>query len=337
MRWNILRVVTAAPIVLVASAVWAGEGLPRTMAIGTNPAGSMYYAVGTALAKVLTEKSPIQVRVQPYAGTTAFIPLLNSGELEMGINNIHDLHLAYKGEKPFPLSPNVRNLSVLFPLRIGFVVRNDSPMRRVEDVKGKRVTGKYSAQLAVFFNTAGMLASANLTWDDITMVPVTNVNEGLQALMDGRTDVAAFALGAAKMEEANAAIPGGVRILAVNDTPAGAKRMGDVMYGSYPLRVKPGITGVREEIPVMAYDSYLTTSTATSDAAALEIVKALWNNVGQIQGNHPILRAFNQDSMVKANTSVPYHAGAAKFYREHGKWSDAMETAQRTLLKGAPR
>ena len=90
------------------------------------------------------------------------------------------------------------------PLRVSLVVRKDSTIKTVQDVKGKRVTGEYPANLAIWFYIFTGLASAGLTWDDVKVVPVPAVNEGVDAVVQGRADVSNHAIGAAKIKEADA-------------------------------------------------------------------------------------------------------------------------------------
>lgn len=325
-------------LAVYARPVLAQSQLPRAVGVGTNPAGSLFYAAGSAIAKVLSTAGPMQVRVQPYAGTTVFIPLISSGELEFGVNNTNDVRMAYRGIKPFPPAPEIRNVSVLFPLLVGLVVRNNSDIKTLADVKGKRVTGKYAAQLAVYFNIMAILASGGLTWDDVQVVPVANVNDGVQALMEGRVDVANHAIGSAKIREADASIPGGVRHLSVNSSPQGAKRMAKVFPGSYPYPLKAGSApGIRENVAVQAYDTFLTAGARVGDETVYAIAKLLWEEEAQIQKGHPRLGDFTRKSMAKAETTIPYHPGAIKFYKEKGLWSNEMEAVQRQLLKEAAK
>jgi hypothetical protein len=65
------------------------------------------------------------------------------------------------------------------PLMVGLLVRKDSPIKTVHDVKGKRFTGEYRAHLAVWYNMFGHLSSAGLTWNDVKVVPVNTVNDGV--------------------------------------------------------------------------------------------------------------------------------------------------------------
>src|SRR6266540_4854896 len=216
------------------------QNVPRAVAIGTNPPGSVFYALASGLAKVVSEASPVQMTVQPYTGTSTFMPLLNSGELDFGLNNFVDMALAYQGperlkiggKNPFPHIPNVRLLMRGSPLLIGLLVRKDSAIKTIHDIKGKRVTGDYPAQLANWYNLFGFLSGAGMKWEDVKIVPVPAVNEGIDALVQGRADVSLCALDAAKVKEADAAV--GVRHISMDCSPEGEKRLRRAVPGYYP-------------------------------------------------------------------------------------------------------
>ena len=59
------------------------QQLPRSIGIGSNPAGSLFYSLASGLAKVISDATPMQAQVQPYAGTSTFVPLFDSGELDL--------------------------------------------------------------------------------------------------------------------------------------------------------------------------------------------------------------------------------------------------------------
>jgi TRAP-type uncharacterized transport system substrate-binding protein len=41
----------------------------KAAGIGTNPPGSVFYAIGSALAKVAGDAGTVRLNVQPYSGT----------------------------------------------------------------------------------------------------------------------------------------------------------------------------------------------------------------------------------------------------------------------------
>ena len=87
---NISRLLIAATVVLVLPKIASVEAqnLPRSLTIGSNPPGTVFYALASGLAKVVSETTPMQMTVQPYTGTSTFMPLLNSGELDFGIDGV---------------------------------------------------------------------------------------------------------------------------------------------------------------------------------------------------------------------------------------------------------
>jgi len=218
----------------------------QAVSIGTNPPGSVFYAVGSGLSKVVSDRGTLRMAVQPYAGSSTFIPLLNSGEMEFGVVNAVDMALAYRGpgfkiggKNPFPHAPNTRLVMRGSPLLVGLIVRKDSPIRNVHDVRGKRMTGEYPAHLAIWYNMFGHLASAGLTWNDVKVVPVPAINEGMDALVQGRADVTEYALNSAKVKEADATV--GVRHISSDCSPQGASSAcGKPSRDTTPASSRPG-------------------------------------------------------------------------------------------------
>ena len=120
----------------------------QPVGLGTSPQGTLTYAVGAAVAKTLTESANIQARVQPSSGTGTMIPLVNSGEIDIGFANTLELFDAFHGVGTFDKRPypNLRTIAVIFPIKVGLFVRADSPIKSVKDMKGKTIAYGYTSQ-----------------------------------------------------------------------------------------------------------------------------------------------------------------------------------------------
>jgi TRAP transporter TAXI family solute receptor len=315
----------------------AAQGPPAN--IGANPPGTVFYAVASGLAKVVSEAGTARLGVQPYTGSSTFLPLIQSGELELGVVNAVDMALAYRGpavklggRNPFPHAPGIRLVMRGSPLLIGLVVRKDSPIRTIHDVRGKRVTGEYPAHLAVWYNMYGLLASAGLAWSDVKVVPVPAVNDGLDALVQGRADVSTFALGGAKLKEADAAA--GVRYLSTDCSPEGEARLRKAVPGYYPRSVKAGAsTGIVEDTCLVAYDLYLGAGPGATELLVEATLRAIWEHVDKLPAIHAAFREWTRERAVDPDVTIPYHPAAVRFYRERGVWKPGMDTAQQRLLQ----
>jgi uncharacterized protein len=331
----------ASVLLLAALAAPAGAQLPRSVTLATNPPGTVYYTFGSGLAKVISG-GPFQVSIQPYAGSSTFLPLLNTGEVELGIVNAVDMGLSYRGPKfqiggrnPFPHAPNLRLVMRGSPLLVGLLVRKDSPIKTVHDVKGKRMTGEYPAHLAVWYNMFGHLASAGLTWNDVKVIPVPAVNEGVDALVQGRADVTEHAMNSAKIKEADASV--GVRHVSIDCTPAGEQRLKRAVPGYYGRIVKPGeATAVVEDTCFIAYDTYLAAGKTVPDAVVEAALKAIWENTDKLAPIHPLFKEWTRERAVDPEVTIPFHPGAVRFYKERKVWTADMDSFQQKLLSANP-
>jgi TRAP transporter TAXI family solute receptor len=329
-----------APIVTLAVVlgIVAPAAAQKAANLGSNPPGTVFYSVASGLSKVATDSGALKLTVQPHSGSSTFLPLLDSGELEFGVNNAVDMALAYRGpgfkiggRNPFPHTQNARLVMNGSPFMVGLLVRKDSPIKTVHDVKGKRMTGEYPAHLAVWYNMFGHLASAGLGWNDVKVVPVPAVNEGVDALIQGRADVTEHALNSAKVREADAAV--GVRHVSIDCSPDGEKRLRAAVPGYYPRWIKAGTAAaVVEDTCVIAYDLYLIAGKSVSDDMVEAAVKAIWDGVDKLAPIHPIFKEWTRERAVTAEMTIPYHPAAVRFYKERGAWKPEHETIQQKLL-----
>jgi TRAP transporter TAXI family solute receptor len=330
-------------LVLFVSASATAQQLPRSVTIASNPPGTVFYALASGLAKVVSESAPLQMVVQPYSGTSTFLPLLNTGEVDFGINNAVDMALSYQGPErlkiggrnPFLHTPNVRLVMRGSVLLVALLVRKDSPMKSVHDIRGKRLTGEYPAQLSNWYNLFGFLSGAEMKWEDVKIVPVPGVNEGVDALVQGRADVSMSAVNSAKVREADAAI--GVRHISLDCSPEGEKRLRKAVPGYYPYWLKRGqATGIVEDTCVNAYDIYLTGHRAAPDRLVSTILKGVWDNVDKLPPLNPNFKDWTRRRAVDPDVTIPYHTAAVQFYKERGVWSATMDEVQRKLLSLNP-
>jgi TRAP transporter TAXI family solute receptor len=340
-RWNLLRLVVAIPFFLIQILATAphAQQPPKSVTVGTNPAGTVFYALGGGLASVISGAAPFQAVIQPYTGTSTLLPLLDNGEIDLSIINAVEMNLAYQGaarfkvsgRNPLPHVPNTRLIMRGSPLQVSLVVRKDSTIKTIQDVKGKRVTGEYPANIAIWYHVFTGLASGGLTWDDVKIVPVPAVNEGVDAVVQGRADVSNHAIGAAKIKEADASV--GVRFVSLDCSPQGEERVKKAVPGYYVTMIKSGSsTGVVGDTCVLTYDIYLVGHKGLPDQVVQAALKAVWDNVDKLLPLHANFKDWTRERAASADVTIPYHPAAVQFYKEKGVWSAKIDETQKRLL-----
>jgi TRAP transporter TAXI family solute receptor len=304
--------------------------LPRTAAIGTNPAGTGAHSLGSGLAAVASNATPISVRVQPFNGPNAWMPLLQGGEIDFGIMNILDARMAQTGtgnyKKP---NPEVRVVSGgVFPFTVGWIVRDKSDIKDPKDLKGKRMAWDYGGHAITQTLQMIFLEGLGVNPAELIQVRVSNINDGARGVAEGRIDVAETGMGIGLVEEVNAAEP--VRFLSLPNTD---KAKAILARSGVSLVKSDPVTGIKGDTYVIGYPLHLVSSTRVSERSVYTLVKAWWENLTELQTKHPLFKKWTKEMQAITNFTVPYHPGAIKFYKEAGVWTAAHEARTKEICQ----
>ena len=310
------RFIAFAAAMLLASGAHAQQAL----GFGSAPQGSIGYNMSSAIAKTMAEAANIQSRVQPYSGSSAVLPLVNSGELDLAVCNVLEMQEATNGEGPYAgrKQANLRVLGVIFPLLSSVFVRKDSPIKSLAELKGKRLPYGFSAQVTLERIVDAILASGGLTRKDVVPVLVPNVIRGADDFMEGKIDGGFFAIGAAKVAEVDKTV-GGIRYLPVSDDPKSVAAMRKLMPYAYVTEVKPSpaFVGLDGPTKLMAYDYLVAVGAHVKDDVVYAIAKAMYENKPKLVESLRAFGGFNPDNMHKT-MPASFHPGSEKFYKERG-------------------
>ena len=316
---------TLLPIAAALGAVGhiAGALAQLPIAIATPPSGSIYNSTAAAIGKVLGEKAGLRMTLQALGGSSQYLPIVNAGEVPFGIANVYETSLAVTGRDYFKGRPtkDVRTVAVLYPLRNTIFVKKDSKYKKLADLKGARGPVGFTNQKILTSVTNAALAPGGITLDDVKGVNVANIIANSNAFKEGRTDFFVFAMGAAPVREADAAV-GGIRALTVENTPANvaaARKHVPVSYLHYNKPSK-GNAGLLEPGWIVSYGVNLLASTKTPDEIVYKVVKAIHDNGAALGKIFPPLRLLDTKAMAQEIAGVEYHQGAVKYYKEIGQW-----------------
>lgn len=308
-------------------AAFTGGAAAQVVGIASGQPGTLGHNTGQAVAKIANQEAGITARTQPLAGTTAYVPLINRGEMEFGFANAVEVGYAFGGTgnwegKP---NPNLRMVGMMFPLRTGLMAPADLNIKTVADLKTRagelRIASEYTADTIIRYYIMGALANGGMTYDDFKKVPVSNFVKGIQALGDGFVDVSLVSLNSGAGKKANVQLSGrgGLQYVSMDDSTEGQKRFKAFLPAASIISMKanPSIPGLIEpanivEIPWMMF----TYADAPADLVYRMTKVVAENNakLGEAFG------AFKRAKVAKMapQSSVDYHPGALKYYKEAG-------------------
>lgn len=312
-----------APALGAALMLAAGAASAQTVGMATSTAGSLYHTQGSAMAPILKDKGNIEVRIQPFSSPNIHLPAINGGQIEFGLANIYELYLAVEGKDFFQgkKNENLRLVTITGPLRSAIFVKKDSPAKKLADLKGQRMVWGFSQQNIIMPLIMAHFDAVGLKESDITPVPVPTVVRGADDFAAGKADAFFFALGSAKVTEVDASV-GGIRAFPLPDSPATQAAFKKHFPPAYTQVVNPapGLAGIAEPTPIMAYDAVMVTHTGAPDDVVYNMTKALHENAEAVAKSSPTLRGFTTAGMAKQTDLAEYHPGAIKYYKEKGLW-----------------
>lgn len=296
----------------------------QTVGFATLPPGAINNVQAQVIAKVVQSHTDLKIRVTPYRGGGAVAAAVDRKRADFGISDIVEMTDALTGYGRFNGREH-KNLRVAFRVlafTVGMFVRKDSGITTLQGLKGKRFSTRWSAFPNAIPLANGTFATVNMKMpDDFVGVPTANIIRAANDFKSGKTDALFFAVGAPKVAEVNSAV-GGLRLLAIDNSPEGIKRMKAVRADYFPVLVKPNprLAGVLEPTWVLGSDLIIYVGAHVKDDVVYKFVKALHTRKGELAKGHPSFFGFQPKQMNKQFTKAQYHAGAVKFYKEAGIW-----------------
>jgi len=281
---------------------------------------------------VLQEKRGIRTTIRPFSGSSVYLPFLQRGEMALGLNISIDAYVAYNGLPPYetPME-NLRLLGLMFPLPIMYMVRADSDLRTVEDLRGKRVVITFRANVALEQLHTAILATGGVTANDVSAVTVAGLPEAMRMLTEGRADAVPTGLDTALTLQVHSTLPGGIRYITMGRDES---KLAEIMPGSSVVTMTPDENRVGLDGPtrVAGIVDYLTTGTHVSEQQAYEIIKTIHESWEELRRDYVQMSTTPADAVAPDDAVIPYHPGAVRYYKEAGLWTAAHEVNQARLL-----
>jgi len=290
--------------------------------IGSTKAGAVSQITAT-ISKAVSEHAPgLQMRKQTMGGTQQYIPVVNAGELEFGISNITQYHMARTGTglSEGTKYENLRLISTMMKFTVSPVVSIKSGITKTSQLKGTRMAVGFKGAPLFSNLTQGALATADLTIKDIKPVPQVGLVQHWRAFMAGKIDWVIAAAGSGFVKQMNAKIDGGVRHISFPSDKASLAKMHKWFPKSDWEVIPPrkGLTAVIEPTNFVSYDYLLWTHKGMSDEMVYKVAKVMHTQEKQLKEGGPLWRSFQANKRLAKDQGHPYHPGAVKYYKEAG-------------------
>jgi TRAP transporter TAXI family solute receptor len=292
----------------------------QTVTIGTAGVMGVYYPLGGAICRMVnvTRKvHKLRCSVEPSEGSVQNIRGVLAGDVDLGIAQSDMQHHARLGTGAFDgkAQPKLRALFNVYPELVTLMVREDSGIRSVADLKGKRV-GIGTPGSGTRATTDIVLEAYGLSRGDFKSAAELKFVENPPALCENKIDAFVFVAGHPNTVIHEAANSCRSRLVAVAGPPVDRLLQDRPYYSKaeIPARLYKGTDAAQATFGTVAS---VVVSADMPDDVAYAITKAVFENFEDFRKLHPALASLTRQDALRGNV-VPFHPGAEKYFKEAG-------------------
>jgi TRAP transporter TAXI family solute receptor len=274
----------------------------RVVRIATGSPTAVYYAIGSAFARVIDQDLPnTDASVLVTAASAENLQLIASGRAEVGFTQADVLVSGGAS------APSMAALARVYDDLLHLVVRADGPIRTLEDLAGKRVSvGAQGSGTVV--TVRRLLTVARMHGLDERHL---SLDDSSAALTAGDIDAFFFSGGlpVAGIKELSATVP---------------TRLVDLSKWAGDLRKTYSDVYVVRDVPVSAYQmpavatiavpNLLVVALSMDEGLAFDLTRLLLERRDVLAAAHPAAERLDIRSAI-GTLPVPLHPGAARYYR----------------------
>ena len=270
-----------------------------------------YYGFGGVLAQKVSEKTSTKVTAITSGGSKANIEALQKNDAQFGFVQSDVMAYAFAGDRLFDAAvDNFSTVAALYMEQVQIVTLNPD-IKTVADLKGKAVSIG-AAGSGVYFNAIDVLGVYGLTEDDIKPT-YQSFGDSTEALQDGQIDAAFVVAGAPTTAVTSLAATRNVYLVSLDDEHINALLASSPYYSKYVI---PADTyGMPEDATTVAVGAVVIARDDVSADDVYNFVSTIFENADNLA--HDKAKELDLDFATSV-TSVPYHAGAAKYFAEKG-------------------
>ncbi len=279
----------------------------------------VYYQVALQISALMNRHAGAKYNYvgRPTGGSVFNINALERGAFDFGVAQSDRNWQAYNGSADWEGKPvtNLRSVFSMHPETVMLVTRKDTGIKKVEDIKGKRINigNPGSGQRG---NAEDVLRIYGIDQRNDIRAEGLQQAEASRALVDRKIDAFFYTVGnpSAAIEEPATSVD--IVMVPIN-SPAIKEFAESLPY--YIVTRIPGGTyhGVTEDIETYAVTATVVTSADIADDVVYDMVKTVFENLEELKASHAAFRYLNPQEML-GGLSAPFHPGALKYYQEKG-------------------
>ncbi|HYZ34830.1 MAG TPA: TAXI family TRAP transporter solute-binding subunit [Crenalkalicoccus sp.] len=299
----------------------AARAAETQLAIATGTTGGVYYPLGGGMANLMSRNIPgMSATVEVTGGSVANLQLLGANRVGMVIAQVDAAVDAVQGREKFKGRPvPARAIAVLYTNRMQVVTTEAAGIRKMEELKGRRVsTGAPGSATEVM--AFRLIEAVGLDRDkDFRARERLSPAESTNAVKDGKLDAYFFVSGVPTSAITDLAASPGIQIVLLDTAqyvPKIAETYGPVYFpevipaGTYP--------GQKTDNHQMSVGNIIAVREDMPGELVSRILKVIWDGRAELAQVHAEARNFTLDKQKTSAAGIPWHPAAEAFWKGQG-------------------
>ena len=315
-KFLVAAVATAAAAALALSlAGCGGSATPAadSLRFVTGGESGTYYAFGTVLANYAANTEGLDITALAGNGSQANVQALQDGDAELAFCQSDVLAYAYEGTNLFEGAAytDFSIVAALYNEQVQ-IVTCDPKIKTIADLKGKTVSIG-AAGSGVYFNAIDVLGAYDLTEKDINAV-YQNFADSAASLKDGKIDAAFVVAGAPTTAITDLSTSKTAYLVALDEEHVKKLLASSPYYAADTIKAGT-YKGQDADVATVAVQAVVIANDSVSEDAVYKFVKSIFDGAEAQADAHAKYAELSLEG-ASSVTSVPYHAGAAKYFAE---------------------
>ncbi|KJK46406.1 MULTISPECIES: TAXI family TRAP transporter solute-binding subunit [unclassified Streptomyces] len=286
--------------------------LSGVVTVATGNQGGVYAEYGAGYAGLVERLPDVSGRALHTGGSVENLDLVDQGKAQVAFALADSAADAVAGRPPFSGRSPVVALAALYDNYVQLVVRADSPVHSVKELRGARVSVG-SEGSGTTLTAERILEVAGLSGDEDVTTQRLDVRESTRALAEGRIDAFFWSGGlpTAAITELRRSTP--VRLVDLAEVVPPLTRA----YGElYTQTTVPAVVyGAQSAVTTVSVPNFLVVRRDMPDAQAYWLTRLLFEGQPQLIRAHPEARRLDRRTAI-ASHPLDLHPGAARWYRQ---------------------
>jgi TRAP transporter TAXI family solute receptor len=338
--WTLVVSLTVAFSMFNMGGVASAKQWPKSLTLTTPPPGATLSVYGVGIAKIIEGTLKIPTGPENAKGSFPAAMLLIKGDAQLAAITACENIYAFDDRKPFPKGSSKILRAITFGeySSVGhWIVRADSDIQSIPDLKGKRVMCVRPKQALYQDNWKATLAAYGMTEKDIVAKPALGQRDACAALREGRTDAFfhhSAAPGPAFME---LALTTPIRLIPLSEAAFKQVKEKCPWVSAYVVRAGTYKGQTKDALQTATFSGIVARNDLPDDLV-YNIAKAIDENIDQLRSVHKAFRKWTMKGLVNGPVTCPYHAGALKYYKEKGLVTpESLKTHEELLAKSGEK